>query len=789
MTAPNDPSDLLRPDLLISLTKYLRLANYISAAELYLKENFLLEKELTLEHIKPRLLGHWGTVPGLNFIYANLNILVKRHDLEMMFVMGPGHGYPALLSNLYIEGTMGEFYSGLKYSKQALGTIIKGFSWPRTFPSHSNPETPGVILEGGELGYALPSAYGAAFDNPDLIVACIIGDGEAETATTAASWHSNKFLNPKTSGAVLPIVHINKFKISGPSIYGTMSNDELTNLFEGYGYDPIIIEGDFLFEPMISAMEEAYQKIKSIQKEARENGKIEKPKWPVILLITKKGWTGPISLRGVAIEDSFRSHGIPLEDVYNDKEQFDILKGWLESYKVNELLKDNGEPIDEILNLLPKEELRLGRNKNANGAFFAHLKLPSIKKFEIKFEKPATVIKQNLTELVKYLAEVVSMNPETFRIMSPDESISNKLSELFNVTKRAYVWPYPKNSENMSVDGRLMEILSENILTGWLEGYVLTGRQGILVSYEAFMMIVASMVDQYLKFVFQKKEIKWRKPIPSLNFLLTSSSWRQEHNGISHQNPGFVSSLLNNNNKSVRIHYPVDANMLIATMEECLQSHDGVNVIVCGKRDLPQYLSLEDAKIQMQSGIGIWDGASNGGDNPDIVFAASGDYMTLESVAAIRLLKEMAPQIKTRFVSVSEITCLNLGELTNPGKLSFEQFNEYFTPDKHIIYSYHGYKEDIEGLLFKNPRAEKVHLHSYKERGTTTTPFDMLVLNNCSRYQLVLEAVHYYTLEHPEFAGKEKTIQAFIGNLLAKHEKYILENGTDIPEIDNFTLV
>jgi xylulose-5-phosphate/fructose-6-phosphate phosphoketolase len=788
MTAPNKPSDFIRPDLLISLTKYLRLANYLSAAQLYLKDNFLLEKELTLGDIKPRILGHWGTVPGLNFIYANTSILAKRHNQEIMMVIGPGHGYPSLLANLYIEGTLGKFYSGFRYSKQALGNLIKGFSWPRAFPSHSNPETPGVILEGGELGYALASAYGAAFDNPNLIVTCVVGDGEAETATTAGSWHSNKFLNPRTSGAVLPIVHINKFKISGPTIYGTMSDDELTNLFEGYGYDPMIIEGDFLYEPMINAMEEAYQKIKEIQREAREEGKIEKPKWPVILLITKKGWTGPKSLRGVAIEDSFRSHGVPLEDVYKDKEQFGILKEWLESYNVRELLTPDCKPIDEILNLLPDEELRLGRNKNANGEYFAKLKLPGINKFEVKITQPGKVIKQNLTELCKYLAEVVKLNPETFRVMSPDESISNKLSELFNVTKRAYVWPYPKNSENMSPDGRLMEILSENILMGWLQGYVLTGRQGVFVSYEAFMMIIASMVDQYLKFIYQKKEIKWRKPVPSLNFIITSSSWRQEHNGISHQNPGFVSSLLNNNNKAVRIHYPVDANMLIATMEECLNSHDGVNVIVAGKRDLPQYLSIQDAKIQMSTGIGIWDGASTGSNKPDIVFAATGDYMTLESMAAIKLMQKIAPQINTRFVSVSEITCMNIGELTNPGKISFKEFNEYFTADKHVIYSYHGYKEDIQGLLFKNPRADKIHIHSYKERGTTTTPFDMLVLNNCSRFQLVLEAVHYYTLEHPEYKGKWQTINTYLRTLLAKHESYILEHGCDIPEINNFTL-
>ena len=788
MTAQNNPGDIVRPELLLALTKYLRLANYLSAAQLYLKDNFLLDRELTVDDIKPRVLGHWGTVPGLNFIYANLNILVKRHNIDSMLVLGPGHGYPALLSNLYMEGTMGKYYKNFQYSKGAIANLIKGFSWPRALPSHSNPETPGVILEGGELGYALGAAFGAAFDNPDLLVTCVVGDGEAETATTATAWHSTKFLNPRTSGAVLPIVHINKYKISGPTLYGTMSDDELTNLFEGYGYDPIIIKGDFLYEPMVYAMEESYQKIKSIQTLAREKGIIDRPKWPVILLITKKGWSGPKELEGKKIEDSFWSHGVPLENVQGDPKQFECLKEWLESYNVKELLKDDCSPIDEILSLFPDEEKRLGRNKNANGEYLHKLKLPDIKDFEVKFDIPGKTTKQNLTELVDYLTEVVKLNPEDFRVFSPDESISNKLSKLFEVTKRAYVWPYPENSENMGVDGRLMEVLSENLLMAWMQGYILTGRQSVFISYEAFMMIVASMVDQYLKFMFQKKEISWRKPTPSMNIILTSSSWRQEHNGISHQNPGFVSSLLNNNNNAVKIHYPTDANMLIATMEECLNSVDRINVIVTGKRDIPQYLTIEDAKIQMQTGIGVWDGASNGSDNPDIVFAATGDYMTLESIASIRLMEQIAPQIKTRFVSVSELSYLNIGELSNPGKISFELFNKYFTPDKHIIYSYHGYKEDIQGLLYKNPRAEKVHIHSYKERGTTTTPFDMLVLNNCSRYQLVLEAVHYYTEEHPEFAGKQRSIVAYITTLLAKHEAYIIENGKDIPEINNFTL-
>lgn len=778
-------TDIKSPELLVALTKYMRLVNFIGVAELYLKDNFLLEQELKREHIKTRPLGHWGTVPGLNFIYANLNILIKRHNQETMFIAGPGHGYPAILANLYIEGSLGEIYPEYQRSKQALGKLIKNFSWPGGFPSHSNPETPGAILEGGELGYSLGTAFGAAFDNPDLLVACVIGDGEAETATTATAWNSIKYLNPKTSGAVLPIVHINKFKISGPTIFGTMSHEELTNLFEGYGYHPIIVDGDFLYEPMLNAMEEAYQKIKTIQKEARENGKIDKPKWPVILLITKKGWTCPKESKSLMIEDSFRSHGVPFENVHKDDEEFALLKSWLESYKVNELLKDDGSPIDEIQNLIPKKELLMGLNKNANGEMTKDLVLPDLQKYEFDLGKPGSKLTSNMAHLSKYLRDIIALNKDSFRVMSPDESVSNKLSPLFDVTERAYVWPSIPGAEKVGPDGRVMEILSENLLTAWMEGYILTGRHAVLVSYESFMMIVASMIDQYVKFISQKEKFAWRKPLPSLNIILTSGSWRQEHNGLSHQNPGFISSLLNNHSKHIDIHYPVDANMLIATMEECFKSKDMVNIVSIGKRDLPQYLSLKQAKDQMYFGVKNW---SSKNEEPDITIAASGDYMTLEALAAIKILKVSVPEIKARFVSVSELSNFNLGDLNE--KEYQQMIEKYFGKNNPVIYVYHGYTEDVKQLLFGVENQKRFHLFGYGEIGTTTTPFDMLVLNKCSRYQLVLKAIDLYLEKSNMSVSPEirKTINE-MNSLLEKHSKFIREMGYDIPEVTDFKLI
>lgn len=781
--------EYVTPDLLDSLAKYLRLTDYIAAAQLYLKDNFLLEQELTHEHVKKRILGHWGTVPGLNFIYACLNIIIKQYSQEMMVIFGPGHGYPSLLANLYVEGSLGEFYPEFKISKESFGKLIHNFSWPGGFPSHANPETPGAILEGGELGYSLATAFGAAFDNPELIVACVVGDGEAETGPTATAWHSNKFINPAEDGAVLPIVHINSYKISGPTIYGTMDDIELTNLFRGYGYEPLIVEGDFLYEPMLSSLDYAYKKIKDIQQRARNEERVEKPAWPVILLRSKKGWTGPREYKGLMIEDSFRSHGIPLEKVNEDEEQFQLLKEWLESYKVNELFTDKFELLDEIKALIPEKNLCMGMSKHTNGgSVYKQMRLPNLAKFEQKDFKPGKMMSSNMELLGEYLRDVTKLNPKTFRLMSPDETESNKLGAMFEVTKRRYMWPVPKGSENLAPDGRVMEILSEHTLQGWMQGYILTGRNSVFISYEAFVMIIASMVDQYNKFLKQMAAIKWREDLPSMNIILTSTSWRQEHNGFSHQNPGFISSVLNDYTNNIKVYFPVDANMLLVIMEQCFQQTNTINVIVVEKRGLPQYLTIQQAKEQMKKGVSRWEWAGNDDENPDVVFAASGDSATQESIAAIYLLREALPELKTRFISVTELSCFGIGENYNLCTLDETEFAKLFTQDKEIIFSYHGYPEDIQHLIFKHHSAERFHIHGYIEQGTTTTPFDMKVRNKADRYTLAIEAIQFASKTNNAIKAKSDTLIKSLEAMLEKHYKYIEKFGVDMPEIENFKL-
>lgn len=783
--------DFITQDLLVALSKYLRLTNYIGAAELYLKDNFLLNQPLQKEHIKKRVLGHWGTVPGINFIYASLNIILQRHQQPTMLIVGPGHGYPALLANLFVEGSLGHFYPEYKFSKSAFGDLIKHFSWPGGFPSHANPETPGVILEGGELGYALSTAYGVAFDNPDLIVACIVGDGEAETAATATAWHSNKFLNAKTSGAVLPIVHINKYKISAPTIYGTMSDDELTALFKGYGYNPIIVEGDMLYEPMLKALDDAYRQIKTIQNAARQDNQLLSPRWPMILLRSKKGWTGPEYSKGKMIEDSFRSHGIPLENVLSDDEEFATLEKWLRSYKVEELFDQEFRLDSQIQQLIPAANLRMGMSPMANGGAIKkklHFPDPSNLALDVDVNQRGHLMACNIASLGNYLSELIKLNPDNVRVMSPDETESNKLHPLFKVTKRAYVWPLPEAAEDMGPDGRVMEMLSEHTLQGWMQGYILSGRYAIFVSYEAFMMIIASMVDQYAKYLLQMQKIAWRKPLPSMNFVLTSTSWRQDHNGFSHQNPGFISDALNKHSELVNIHFPPDANMLLSTIEDCFASENKINIIVTCKRDLPQYLTLTEAKEQIKSGLNRWAWAGNNDKDPDVIFAATGEYSTQEALAAIKLLKELIPEMSTRFVNISELTCFGIGDTRNACRVSMTKFNEIFTRDRDIIYTYHGYPEDIKQLIYNHPAAPRFKIHGYIEKGTTTTPFDMQVLNRASRYHLALEAVESASKVNPKVMSRLYELKMHFDGLLLKHNLYIREHGVDMPEIADFKL-
>lgn len=782
-------NDLTSEENLEKLAKYLRFANYIAAAQLYLKDNFLLEQELSKSHLKQRILGHWGTVPGLNFIYATLNQIIRKYQQETMLIVGPGHGYPALLANLYLEGTLGKFYPKYQQSKEGMSMLIRDFSWPGGFPSHANPETPGVILEGGELGYALSTAFGAAMDNPDLIVACVVGDGEAETGPTATAWHSNKFLNPVTSGAVLPIVHINKYKISGPTIYGTMDDEDLLALFRGYGYDPILVDSEFLYEPMLQALEKSYQMIKDIQNKARSGGEVLKPRWPVILLVSKKGWTGPEIVHGKMIEDSFRSHGIPLEEVHTDEDEFQALKSWLESYKIQELLDADYKPLPEITELVPEESLRIGMCKHANGGLVRKdLNMPDLDELKLDCHEPCQEKASNMKVMGDFLRELMRLNPDNFRVMSPDETESNKLHALFDVTQRAFMWPIPAGAENISPEGRVMEMLSEHTLQGWMEGYTLTGRHGVLVSYEAFLMIISSMVDQYSKFLKQMEDISWRKPIPSLNFVLTSTSWRQDHNGFSHQNPGFISDALNNHTGHVNIHFPPDANTLLATLDECYKATNKINVLVTGKRDLPQYLSLEEARNQVYRGLADWEWAGNHSENADVVIAATGDYATQEALAALKLLKQVAPELNTKFISVSELTCFGIGDSRNACRVSLTKFRELFTEDKKILYTYHGYPEDIKQLIFGHPDSHRFKVYGYIEQGTTTTPFDMQVKNSSSRYHLALDALEEGSKVNDTIKQKHAEYKAHFEGLLNKHHQYIKEKGIDIPEITNFEL-
>lgn len=756
----------------------------MGVAQLYLKDNLLLKEPLKLEHIKERVLGHWGTVPGLNFIYLNLSLLAKRHNQEIMLVVGPGHGYPSLLANLYVEGTFGEFYSEYKYSKSGFTNLIRNFSWPGGFPSHSNPETPGVILEGGELGYSLSTSFGACFDNPNLIVACVVGDGEAETGPLSGAWLSSKFLNPREDGVVLPIVHVNKYKISGPSIFGTMSEEELYDYFKGQGYSPIMVSGDFLYESMINATEEAYQQIQAI----KNNPDNPKPRYPVIVLITKKGWTGPEFVKGLMNEDSFRSHGVPLEFVHEDQSEFMELYEWLQSYDVSELLDENYKPIPEILNLLPPKELRIGMTKYANGGkIMKQLNLPNLNSYKVTDDiLLSNKTSANMIVLSEYLRDIVSLNRNNFRIMSPDETESNRLKALFEVTDRRYNWPFPEGSEHIAPDGRVMELLSEHTLLGWLEGYILTGRHGIFVTYESFAMIVASMVDQYSKFLKQSKDIYWREPLPSLNIILTSSSWRQDHNGYSHQNPGLISSVLNDYSHFVHVHFPVDANMLLATLEEAFSVPNKINIIVASKREMPQYLTISESKQQMTTGVHSWDFIGNNPEHPDIVLTATGDFPTKEAVATLQLLREDISEINTRFVSVSEITCFGIGDHPVESKINQNQFTSVFSTHVPIIYVYHGYPEDIKQLIFNHPESKRFTIHGYQERGTITTPFDMLVFNNISRYQLCIEAIEKVLISKPHLKSKGETVIQKYQNLLSKHYEYIREHGQDIPEVTNF---
>jgi xylulose-5-phosphate/fructose-6-phosphate phosphoketolase len=764
--------------------QYWNSANYLAAAAIYLKDNFLLERKLKKDDIKRALLGHWGTCPGINFIYTHLNLLASKRTQEILLVLGPGHGFAASLANLFLERSLEKYYSHLTHTKEGIGRLIKSFCWPGGFPSHINPGVPGCIHEGGELGYALGTAFGAAFDNPKLLVAAIIGDGEAETGPTATAWHSTKFLNPASDGAVLPILHLNGYKINNPSIYGTMSDSELKALFTGYGYEPLFVSASH--EVMYSMLERAYQRIEQIQKDARAGKRTAGMRWPMLIVQTPKGWSGIKKLRGVKIEGSWRSHQVPVKDVRENPESLRALERWLQSYKPKKLFPEGRVPAT-TLRFIPKDTTRIGANKHAlGGSVRKPLVLPEPEKFAVAVyvKKRGAIHTSTMSVFGGYLCEVMRENQKTqnFRIVSPDELASNRLDAVLKETGRAYSW---KDDDDcaLAVDGRVMEMLSEHTLQSWLQGYVLTGRHGIFPSYEAFLPIVDSMVSQYLKFIVSSLAYPWRKPVSALNYILTSVCWRQDHNGFSHQNPGFITTLLNKSReeKLVRLYFPADANMLLVVGNWALQSTNRVNAIVADKYPTRQWLTYAEAAEQAKQGAGIWDFASS--DNPDVVLAACGDYQTQELLATIKLLREHAPKVRVRFVNVSELNVLGTEE-QYPNALSNAAFEKLFTADKQIFFSFHGYPDTVKQLLFGRCNPERLHVVGYTEQGTTTTPFDMLVRNGVSRYQIAPAVVAAAAKSNRALAKNADALSAWCAKKLAEHKAYILREGHDPEEID-----
>ena len=779
-----------------SIKKYVRAANYISAAQIYLRDNFLLDRPLAAEDIKPRFLGHWGTCPGINFVYANLNFLIKKHDLDMLFILGPGHGFAALQANLFIEGTLTKYYPEATPNIAGLGYIIKNFSWPYGFPSHSNPGAPGVILEGGELGYALSTAYGAVLDNPNLIAVCVVGDGEAETGATATAWHLNKLVDPVLNGTVLPILHLNEFKISGPTIFGRMSNRELKSLFYGYGYEPHIVSGGAnVYEKMLEILESCVSKIKQIRHEAR-NGTARSinsrqaskpPRFPMIILKTPKGWTGIKKLNGEKLEGNYLSHQVIAKNARENASERKALEKWLRSYEFNELFDGQNGFALEIKENIPPPVLRMGDNRCAFGGESAYkpLILPETIFFSEDAASPGTIGSSSMRRAGLFLNEVFRLNEQNrnFRFFSPDETYSNKLDEIFKTVKRSFVWPIKSTDTDMAHSGRVIEMLSEHSLQGLMQGYILTGRHGVLASYEAFIQIITSMADQYAKFLKIARDIPWRGDIPSLNYILTSSGWRQEHNGFSHQNPGFIDDMLQRQGCFVKIYFPPDGNSTLACLRSCLASKKEINIIVAGKTLEPRWLTPELAQKELERGLMVWDFASD--PDPDIVLAAVSDYLTKETLAAIDVVKTEAPEIKMRFVNIMELTVLGIGN--QECRAPFHDFNDYFTTDKPVIFNFHGYPQTLKQIVFDYQNdGRRFSIHGYIESGSTTTPFDMHVRNRTSRYHLAMEVFEKMAQRNILDKDKKEMLVQKYQKKLDEHGEYIRNNGVDPDEIENW---
>jgi xylulose-5-phosphate/fructose-6-phosphate phosphoketolase len=767
-----------------ALDRWWRAANYLSVGQIFLLSNPLLRRPLSRTDIKPRLLGHWGTTPGLNFIYAHLNRVIGRDDLNMMFLTGPGHGGPALVANAWLDGTYTEVYPSITMDERGMGLLFRQFSFPGGIPSHVAPETPGSIHEGGELGYVLSHAFGAAFDHPDLIVAAVVGDGEAETGPLATGWHGNKFLNPMRDGAVLPILHLNGYKIANPSFLARIPHEELDQLLRGYGWEPIFVEGSDpadMHREMALAVDQCIATIHSIQHDARQAGQGHRPIWPMIVLRSPKGWTGPREVDGHQMQGSFRSHQVPLTDFSTD-EHVDILESWLLSYRPHELFDDAGRPLVTTTALAPASIRRMSASPYANGgSLLRDLVLPDMREYAVDVIAPGASDAESTRVQGTYMRDVMKLNLETanFRIFAPDEAASNRWQDVFEVTDRCLVERIEAADEHVSPSGRVMEVLSEHQCQGWLEGYLLTGRHGFFSCYEAFIHIIDSMFNQHAKWLKVSKGLPWRRPIASLNYLLTSHVWRQDHNGFSHQDPGFLDHVVNKKSDIIRIYLPPDANTLLAVTEDCLVSRDCVNVVVAGKQMAPQWLAFDDAVAHVERGIGIWTWAGNeAGDGPDVVLGCCGDVPTLETLAAVDLMKTLLPDIRVRVVNVVDLMRLQDAS-EHPHGLSSNDFDHIFTADKPIIFAFHGYPWLIHRLTYRRTGHSNIHVRGYKEEGTTTTPFDMVVLNDLDRFHLVIDVIDRV----PGLAVKAAAVRQFLVDERLRHKRYIREHGEDLPEI------
>ncbi len=774
----------LGTDELARIDAYWRAANYLSVAQIFLLANPLLREPLRPEHVKRRLLGHWGTTPGLNLIYAHLNRVIAARGRDVLNVTGPGHGGPGLLANVWLEGTLGEVYPSLGRDERGMARLVRQFSFPGGFPSHAAAEVPGSIHEGGELGYSLAHAYGAAFDNPDLLVACVIGDGEAETGPLAASWHSNKFLNPARDGAVLPILHLNGYKISNPTVLARLDDDELRLLLEGYGYTPYLVAGhdpSTLHQALAATLDEVVDDIDRIQAEARTSGPTTRPRWPMIVLRTPKGLTGPKERDGLPVEGTWRSHQVPLPAARTDPAQLAALEAWLRGYRPEELFGDDGAPRPSVVDWLPKGEKRMGATPHANGGILTRdLELPAFRDYAVKVDAPGTQTAEATRVLGGFLRDVMTENAayRNFRLVGPDETESNRLDAVYEVTGKAWLARVDPVDEHLDPDGRVMEILSEHVCQGWLEGYLLTGRHGLFSCYEAFIHIVDSMFNQHAKWLKESRELAWRRPIPSLNYLLTSHVWRQDHNGFSHQDPGFIDHVVNKKADIIRVYLPPDANTLLSVADHCLRSKDYVNVIVAGKQPAPMWLDMDAAAAHCARGVGVWDWASNDEGDPDVVLACAGDVPTLEMLAAADLLRRHLPDLRVRLVNVVDLMRLQpAGE--HPHGLSDPEFDALFTTDRPIVFAYHGYPWLIHRLTYRRVNHPNLHVRGYKEEGTTTTPFDMVVLNDMDRFHLVMDVIDRV----PGLARRAAIVRQSMVDKRLEHHAHVREYGEDLPEV------